>query len=102
MTSPYRDLAYLLAAYLHQDYDIIHGDEWAALEAFVARNPATAERVPRQVAQLLQDFPEESDVQTFAAEAGCAYLPEGQHDPYRTWLSEVAKYIQRRLAPNRD
>lgn len=96
MTSPYPDLAHLLGAYFHQDFDM-YGDEWGVVDAFIARNPARAERVPDQISQLLHDFASESDVEAFADAYGCAYLPEGRDDPYRNWLAAVASYVTRRL-----
>jgi hypothetical protein len=97
VTSP--DLAYLLGAFLHQDFDI-YGDEWGAVDAFISDDPAVARRVPEQIARLLIDFPEEAKVESFADEAGCAYLPPGDGDVYRTWLAHVSSHIAQRLAPN--
>jgi hypothetical protein len=99
VTSPYPDLAHLLGAYFHEDFDM-YGDEWGVVDAFVSANPARARRVPEQIARLLEDFPFESDVARFTDESGCAYLPPGDGDAYRTWLNEVSAYLSQQLPPS--
>lgn len=86
------NLQYLLSAYFHQDWNHTHDSWQRVIDEFLTDDSATVVRVPEEIDRLVEQTPDDGDLQEKLIELGCAYdPPEGD----RTWLLEVRDRIRR-------
>ena len=85
----YENLALLLGAYLHQDFDLDHGTADDAVRAFAAGEPERAEATSAEIGDLLGVGSDDADVAALLARLGSCYRPEGDGRTPRSWLAHV-------------
>ena len=89
-------IEHLCTEYLNQDWPDEYGDVWAAVDAFVNEEPATARTLPAEVERLLSESPGEEQLDLlFTTDMRCAYSPSASGSTYRSWLQEVAQRVAR-------
>jgi len=81
-------------AYLHQDWAEVHGDEWRALDSFIAGEPHLAPSLPEEIEQILREHRSEAELATFVDGQGAAFLPSADQGGYHGWLTEVARRVR--------
>ena len=88
-------LDYFFGVYLHEDWPDDYGNEWAALDAFMAEGPPEDLQLFRdEIAQLLGKYSAEEDLRKIILEDLGSYLdptPDGWN--YRDWCLALSNYI---------
>jgi hypothetical protein len=91
-----------MGGYFHQDWDTFGLDSRAVVELFVTDDPELARLLPDEVAEALEDHPDEREVQDLVLALGCETDALTLTGSYRTWLTELAAYardaLDRRLS----
>jgi hypothetical protein len=84
----------LLAGYLHEDFMIVHGSAWGAVEDYAHDQVEFAPQLHGQIADLLEAFPSESSLEAAVSSLGLNYLPAADGwTSYRSWLLAVADRV---------
>ncbi|MFC5177898.1 contact-dependent growth inhibition system immunity protein [Nocardioides taihuensis] len=81
----------VVGAYLHQDWPDECTDEWAALEAFLTREPMRARTLSSEIDGLLRVRLSEADLEEFLGDHGCDYFADPASGGNRAWLTEVSR-----------
>lgn len=93
------NLAHLMGAYYHQDFDVYDGTLWGPLTAFVL-DCARADLVAllSEIADVLQRLPTEQELEDLLVSLNAeVYLAE-EPGGYRGWLEEIARRVEASLA----
>lgn len=91
-------LQQLMAAYLHQDWDLDYDTDEATIRAFVLETPDVASDLPREISDVLSTVSAEADVEALLVSLGCQVDPSPtSNGSYRTWLTELAAYAREAL-----
>ena len=92
---PGTPLRTLMAAYLHQDWDVEYSDVWAAVADFVDHAPqcmiAAAHSELRDL--IAQDL-SAAAIEVALAHYSCAYYPPGDGYTLDGWLRELERRLQ--------
>lgn len=80
-----------IGAYLHQDWPDEFSDEWAALDAFITREPRRARTLSSEIDGLLRARLSDADLEEFLDDHGCEYLADPASGGNRAWLTEVSR-----------
>lgn len=86
----------LFGAYLHQDWDFdYHGDAWEAVRDFRSSEPADyVARAADQVRRILDGDHDEAQLDAVVGQLGSYYHPPGGGWSYRSWLTELEKFLR--------
>lgn len=91
-------LQQLMAAYLHQDWDLDYDTDEETIRAFVLETPDVASDLPREISDVLSTVSAEADVEALLVSLGCQVDPSPtSNGSYRTWLTELAAYAREAL-----
>ena len=89
------DLGDLLGAYLHQDYDVVHGSPWSAIGAFRSENPTGAVSSASSAARrLAHEISDDDEGRRAVNKLGLDYYPPADGYTYRSWLLAVADFLE--------
>jgi len=88
------ELATLIGAYYHQDFDGL----WPTLDAYLA-NSTDAERgsLVREIDELLQNHPDDVQVEQYLDALGNCADRSRAPGGYRGWLEEIARRVRTHL-----
>ena len=86
-------LEQLMGAYFHQDWYDEFGDEWEAVDAFVAGSPSHVNNLLAEIQNLLSNADSETALEAYLDSLGCEYTPTAEQGGYRGWLSEIARRV---------
>jgi len=91
----YPTLDYFFGVYLHEDWPDDYGNEWTALDAFMAEGPAEDPQLFRaDVTRLLAEDPSEDDLRKLILDdLGCYLNPEVDGWTYREWLQALSDHV---------
>lgn len=93
----YPGLRQFVAAYLHQDWKLVHESFGSAIVAFV-REDHRAALVPEEVRNLIRSEPDESQLRSLLRDDyGLAIAPDRGGGTYRQWLVDLAESISAKL-----
>jgi len=83
-----------MGSYFHQDFFLVHGGVWEAVQAFIDDDPDDARLLPGEIATVLTHFPDEASLERYLDDLGCAYRAQAQDGGYRGWLTEIARRVE--------
>ncbi len=87
-------LEHMVGAYFHQDWYDEFGDEWKAVDAFIAGSPSHVAHLPAEVEDLLSHTDSEGALEAYLDSLGCEYTPTSEQGGYRGWLTEIARRVE--------
>ena len=87
-------LEHLAGAYFHQDWYDEFGDEWKAVDAFIAGSPSHVGALPTEIEALLSETQSDQAIEAYLDSLGCEYTPTPEQGGYRGWLSEIARRVE--------
>lgn len=83
-------LRQFLRAYLHEDWDIVHGDVWRALDSYLRSSDDAGRLIAAEIARLLEDL-DDAGLEEFLRSHHCAYSTHRDPGGDRGWLLQVAR-----------
>ncbi len=85
----------LLGDYLHEDFMLVHGSAWGAVEDYAHDQIEVAPQLRHQITELLNSCQSESGLEATVTELGLNYLPSADGwQSYRSWLLAVADRVE--------
>lgn len=88
-------LDHLMGAYFHQDWDLDHEDEWAVLDDFIDKEPASARLLPAEVDEVLRTLRTEGELKGLLVDQlGGYFLADWDGGTYRGWLTGIAERVR--------
>jgi hypothetical protein len=94
ISTQYPTLDHFFGVYLDQDWLISYGDEWTAVDDFIADGrPGAAELFRTEIALLLAQHSSEDELATVVfEELGCCLNPEVDGWTFRDWLQALSQH----------
>jgi hypothetical protein len=87
-----------MGGYLNEDWPFEYGGPWAAVEAFVRHEPASAPSVRADIDRLLARSDSDREVEDQLDKFGLGYRPSTDGSvSYRAWLLAVADRVDELL-----
>lgn len=92
------NLAHLMGAYYHQDFDIYDGTIWGPLAAFIEDcAPTDLQALRAELAEVLQQFPGEPEIDNLLTSLNSEVYLADEPGGYRGWLEEIARRVDSSL-----
>ncbi|WP_395692208.1 contact-dependent growth inhibition system immunity protein [Nocardioides sp.] len=91
--APTPALGHLLGAYYNQDWADFYASDEQTIDEFVADSPDRIRPLVSEIAWVLAEFPDESDLDAYLLSQGCEYIPQGPGG-YRAWLQQIADRVR--------
>jgi hypothetical protein len=84
----------LLGAFLNEDFVLLYGDAWGAVEAFAREEPDYSRQLRREITDVLTAYQSEAELEHALVRLGLGYLISYDGwDSHRTWLLAVADRV---------
>ena len=93
----YPTLEHFFGAYLNEDWPDDYGNEWTAVDGFIADGPPEDPELFRaEIAQLLAEHPAEEEVRKIVLDdLECGFLADAAGWKYRAWLQALSDHAAR-------
>lgn len=88
----------LIGGYLHEDWYLLYGDPWVAVETFVRNEPEYAPAVKADIERAVAESTSDHELENYLDKLGLGYsATTDSWSSYGAWLLAVAERVEELL-----